>query len=345
MPAVLAPSEVAPNYNFPVIEVNYKFTARKLSVFRGALLAWYDEHCRDLPWRKSRDPYRIWISEIMLQQTRVAVVLPRYEGFLRRFPSVQQLASSRLSSVLAEWSGLGYYHRARNLHAAARMIVRERAERFPDTAEVWSELPGVGRYTAAAISSIAFDEPVAVLDGNVERVLRRLLGNGHSKKESWHAAQELLDVNRPGDFNQAMMELGATICVPGEPACGHCPIKKFCRTRGRGEFVSRRARQQKVSAAFALAKRGHLILLTRRGSKNTLMPGMWELPEAQLPFQQSDVLLRVRHSITITEYTISVVAQPSAGGSGGKWVSISRLNCLPLTGLTRKILHKAKIIE
>src|SRR6266851_7024062 len=168
---------------------------------RRALLAWFEKNQRDLPWRKTSDPYRIWISEVMLQQTRVAAVILRYAAFLNRFPSVQKLASARESSVLAEWSGLGYYRRARNLHAAARVIVGDHGGNFPQTAEAWRALPGIGRYTAAAIASISFNEPVAVVDGNVERVLRRVLGSPLTKNESWDAAQSFLDPARPGDFN------------------------------------------------------------------------------------------------------------------------------------------------
>src|SRR6266498_1927159 len=199
----------------------------QLPRLRGALLSWYDKNKRDLPWRKTREPYHIWISEIMLQQTRVAAVVLRYSQFLQKFPSVEKLAVARQTAVLAEWSGLGYYRRARNLHTTAKIIVRE--GKFPATAQDWMNLPGIGRYTAAAISSIAFNEPVAVLDGNVERVLRRLAGRAQSSAQSWRAAQSLLDRDRPDDFNQAMMELGATICVPGEPLCVECPIRKFCR--------------------------------------------------------------------------------------------------------------------
>jgi len=334
------------NYNpFFAMEARHKLAARTPPPFRRALLAWYEHNRRDLPWRKTSDPYRIWISEIMLQQTRVAAVLPRYENFLRRFPSVKKLASAKIDSVLAEWSGLGYYHRARNLHAAARMVARERGGEFPETSKAWSDLPGIGRYTAAAISSIAFNEPVAVLDGNVERVLNRLLGNGHSRQESWNAAQELLDRKRPGDFNQAIMELGATICVPGEPLCSKCPVRNFCRTRGRGESGRRRPRQQKVSAAFVLASRGDSILLTRRSTVNRLMPGMWELPQAGNSFRRSDVLFTLRHSITVTDYTIAVVAQTPVREQTARWVRTSQINRLPLTGLARKILRRARIIE
>src|ERR1700751_2793949 len=191
--------------------------------FRARLLAWYDPHARELPWRESRDPYRVWGSEIMLQQTRVAAVVEHYHEFLRRFPAVQKLAAARESSVLAAWSGLGYYRRARMLHAAAKLVAREPGGEFPRTAEELRTLPGVGRYTAAAIASIAFGEPVAVVDGNVGRVLQRFSGGRLSGEDFWLVANSLLDRGRPGDFNQAMMELGATVCTPRGPACMACP--------------------------------------------------------------------------------------------------------------------------
>ena len=169
------------------------------TTFRARLLAWYDEHARDLPWRETRDPYRIWLSEIMLQQTRVAAVIAHYHEFLRRFSAVQKLARARESSVLAAWSGLGYYRRARMLHAAAKLVARERGGKFPQTAEELRELPGVGRYTAAAIASIAFGEPVAVVDANVERVLQRVSGQRLAGEEFWLGAGALLDRRRPGD--------------------------------------------------------------------------------------------------------------------------------------------------
>src|SRR5258708_6299981 len=173
--------------------------------FRERLLAWYDEHARDLPWRQSRDPYRVWLSEIMLQQTRVAAVIAHYREFLRRFPSVEKLAAAGEASVLAAWSGLGYYRRARMLHAAAKVVTRDHEGKFPETIEGLRELPGIGRYTAAAISSIAFGEPVAVVDGNVERVLQRLLGKRLAGEELWEAAGGLRDPGRRWDFDQAMM--------------------------------------------------------------------------------------------------------------------------------------------
>lgn len=280
----------------------------------------------------------------MLQQTRVGAVLPRYEKFLHRFPSVQKLAEAKVAGILAEWSGLGYYHRARNLHAAAKMIVRERDGNFPRDAGGWRELPGIGRYTAAAIASIAFDEPIAVLDGNVERVLRRLYARHVPALESWKAAERLLDRTRPGDFNQALMELGGTICVPGEPLCAECPIKRFCRTRGRGEARRRKPRQTKASAIYALARRGSSVFLIQRSGNESLMPGMWELPRIANP-NDSNVLFRLRHSITVTDYRVTVVMESPADHAEGNWVRISRVHTLPLTGLAKKILQRAKIIQ
>jgi A/G-specific adenine glycosylase len=313
-----------------------------LTELRGSLLAWYDKSRRDLPWRKSRDPYRIWVSEIMLQQTRVAAVVIRYEQFVRRFPSVQKLASARLSSVLAEWSGLGYYRRARNLHAAAKVVAKSGV--FPQSAESWSALPGIGRYTAAAIASIALNEPVAVVDGNVERVLRRLLGSVPSKSESWNWAQELLDQPRPGDFNQAMMELGATVCTPLQPRCVDCPLRLLCRTRGCGASGSSKPRQQKRDITHVLACRADSILLVRRSAKHSLMPGMWELPRASKLAPSDEFLFSVRHSITVTDYRVQVVGRKRRFPHGN-WFKVSRLNSLPLTGLTKKILRKRGIIK
>lgn len=204
----------------------------KVQSLRAALLDWYGTHRRELPWRCDRDPYRIWVSEIMLQQTRVAAVLEHYARFLRRFPTVGSLAGARESSVLAAWSGLGYYHRARRMHQAARIIVRQRGGEFPRTAEEWLAIPGIGRYTAAAIASIAFGEAVAVVDGNVERVLQRLFGRADRSATAWQQAEILLDRQHPGEFNQAMMELGAILCTPQTPQCLLCPLREFCKTRG-----------------------------------------------------------------------------------------------------------------
>ncbi len=351
---------------------NSQLDSRHIPDLRQALLGWYDTNKRDLPWRETRDPYRIWVSEIMLQQTRVAAVLLCYSQFLQKFQSVESLAAARQTSVLAEWSGLGYYRRARNLHAAAKIIAR--AGKFPATAQDWLTLPGIGRYTAAAIASIAFEEPTAVLDGNVERVLRRLLGGSPARAHLWSTAETLLDRERPGDFNQAMMELGATLCLPGEPRCIDCPISKFCWTRGPGISASRPSRQVRREVYFSLAQRADSILLVRRAKSASLMPGMWELPKIALLRASDQRLFSVRHSITTTDFKVHVIkrceapalkrggVQPSfvnlralrgycSSGAqhnlagNAKWVPISRLNTLPLTGLAKKVLRKSGIIQ
>jgi len=220
-------------------------SAQAHPVFRGLLLEWYERNRRDLAWRVNRDPYRVWLSEIMLQQTRVAAVTKYYGRFLLRFPTIKKLASARQSSVLAAWSGLGYYRRARMLHAAAKQIVKKYAGKFPERAEELRTLPGIGRYTAAAIASIAFGEPVAVVDGNVERVIERLVGERLPQKDLWQMAQALLSPHRPGDFNQAMMELGATVCLPREPMCLACPVHGMCATRGELSAAGKKTRQKK----------------------------------------------------------------------------------------------------
>ena len=305
--------------------------------FRKKLLSWYDQNRRDLPWRKDCHPYRVWVSEIMLQQTRVAAVLPKYNSFLKRFPSVQKLASARETSVLSKWSGLGYYRRARNLHAAAKIVSGE--GKFPQSSDAWRALPGIGRYTAAAICSIAFNEPVAVVDGNVERVLRRLSGTNQSTAKSWRTAETLLDPSRPGDFNQAMMEFGATVCLPGDPLCAACPIRVFCSTRGRDLFPPRKPRQQKREISFALALANGSLRLVRRSSAETLMPGMWELPTTSSKLKP---LFTLKHSITNTDYDVRVISAAIAAGTA---VKLSRVPQLPLTGLARKILSRAGLIS
>jgi A/G-specific adenine glycosylase len=312
--------------------------------FRRALLSWYDQHRRQLPWRRDRDPYRIWISEIMLQQTRVAAVLDHYARFMQRFPSVKVLAAARESSVLAAWSGLGYYHRARRMQEAAKIIARERGGVFPRSAEDWRHLPGIGRYTAAAVASIAFNEPVAVVDGNVERVLQRLGGDALEIEAAWRRAEGLLDRDRPGDFNQAMMELGATICTPRAPQCLICPVHSFCATRGMEAARPQPARKSKKTY-YALARRGDSVLLVQRAGDVSLMAGMWELPELTPQAISSDIpLLQVRHSITDTDYRVSVFAIADERSKrlpdGARWFTAKQCERLALTGLARKVLRR-----
>ena len=320
------------------------FTTRNLPRLRLALLGWYEANRRELPWRRTRDPYRIWVSEIMLQQTRVAAVLPRYGSFLEKFPSVGTLAGTRESSVLAEWSGLGYYRRARNLHAAAKIVEGKHRGAFPQTAQGWRELPGIGRYTAAAISSIAFGEPVAVLDGNVKRVIGRL-GHIRSEGELWNAAEVLLDRDRPGDFNQAMMELGALVCLARQPLCSNCPVQSFCRSCGNDHSNKVSSARAKREIAYALVRTNGRLRLVRRPVDDRLMPGMWELPQVDGVESAAKPLFTLRHSITVTDYVVRVVAPEDPSGGQGRWVHISRLNRIPLTGLAKKILRRAQIIQ
>ena len=311
--------------------------------FQRQLLAWYDRNRRDLPWRGQRDPYKVWLSEIMLQQTRVAVVTDYYRKFLQRFPSVQALAASRLSSVLAAWSGLGYYRRARMMHQTAREIVKHHSGAFPRTASELSDLPGIGRYTAAAVASIAFDEPVAVVDGNVERVLSRVCGKSLGLKECWATAQAQLPHIRPGDFNQAMMELGATVCMPQNPHCSDCPVQKHCRSRSERKRAARNPPRDKRALSYALFHTHKGVWLVRRPKTASLMPGMWELPQLSSYPAPANLLFTVRHSITVTDFTVSVF---SASGCvpEGKLFAHSKLLRLPLTGLARKILKRTEII-
>jgi A/G-specific adenine glycosylase len=247
---------------------------RDLATFRRELLAWFRQYQRDLPWRRTNDPYRIWLSEIMLQQTRVTAVIPYYERFLARFLDIHALAAAPQEEVLRLWSGLGYYSRARNLHRAAQEIVAKHGGLFPQAVKDALELPGIGSYTAAAILSIAYGAKHAVLDGNVARVLARLfavqgdLRDGKRWRSLKESADALLDPQSPGDWNQAMMELGATLCTPQSPQCLLCPVSQFCQARKLGLADSLPARRKKratekivLAAAVLLDPRGRTLLL------------------------------------------------------------------------------------
>jgi A/G-specific adenine glycosylase len=329
--------------------------------FRRLLGAWYRRHARRLPWRGVDDPYATWLSEIMLQQTRVATVIDRYREFMQRFPTVKALARAKESEVLALWSGLGYYRRARMLLRGAQFVERELHGKLPQTAAELRALPGVGAYTAAAIASIAFGECAAVVDGNVERVLLRVLALPENRSSA--ASNELLRVaqalmpptkhgggNTQGDHNQAMMELGATICLPRAPLCLQCPVFDLCKTRGQHDTPAR-APQRSMTVAHLLAtrKRGRNmeVLLERRAQDASLMAGMLELPvlplEAVAPCEP---VLRVRHSITNTNYNVQIFAERAllkelpAAKERLEWAPVTRLRELPLTGLARKALQR-----
>jgi A/G-specific adenine glycosylase len=287
----------------------WELCATPLARFRTALLEWFAQSKRDLPWRRTKDAYRVWISEIMLQQTRVAAVIPYYERFLDRFPDVRALARARTESVLQHWAGLGYYSRARNLQGAARQIVAKHKGEFPRGAEAALDLAGIGGYTAAAVLSIAYDQPLAALDGNVARVLARLgaIRGDLRKPERWQelsqAAGRLLARERPGDWNQAMMELGATICTPGAPRCLICPVAGYCRARALGvaaEIPEKRRKRAtvEVNLAVAVFRDADGQTLVVRPAKETVAAGvssrmdrhgqdlfsrMWQFPAVALP--------------------------------------------------------------
>ncbi len=265
-----------------------KTTEHGKSELAGSLLAWYDKHKRDLPWRRRKTPYRVWLAETMLQQTRVETVVPYYRRFLRRFPSMAALARASLDDVLELWAGLGYYSRARNLHAAAREIVNRWRGRVPKDRRAFLDLPGVGPYTAGAVLSIAYDLPEPIVDGNVTRVLCRVYaieGDAKSaavRKRLWSLAGELVQNDRPGDFNQALMELGSLVCVPQDPACGLCPIADRCEARasGRQGELPRLPKRKAVphyDVPVGIIWRDGTLLITKRPT-DVMLGGLWEFP-------------------------------------------------------------------
>lgn len=259
---------------------------------RAQLLRWFDQHQRSLPWRKTRDPYGIWVSEVMLQQTQVDRVVKYWTQFLARFPTVRSLAEAQVADVLSMWTGLGYYSRARNLHAAANEIVAKFGGALPDSVDQLLTLPGFGRYTAGAVASIAFELEAPLVDGNVARVLSRLLeldgAPGDRKREAtlWEAAEVLVTGTRPGDWNQSLMELGATVCVPQNPLCLLCPVRGSCAALASGRVnelppPKKAAKRKRLEFAVAVARKGEAVLLARREEKG-LFGGLWELPASEL---------------------------------------------------------------
>jgi len=335
---------------------------------RRALLRWYDVHRRPLPWRATRDPYRVWLSEVMLQQTRVATAIPFYRAFLERFPTLGALARAREADVLTAWAGLGYYRRARRLREAARLVVREHGGRVPAEPAAFARLPGVGRYTTGAVLSIAYDRALPVLDGNVARVLSRLravradLRVPRGARALWALAAALVPARRPGDWNQALMELGATLCTPRAPRCGGCPASRWCRAFALGrvaEFPPARARRvgEKVRQAVVLIERRGRMLVARR--EGPLLAGLWEPPGVELaPRASARAALRrqlaalglrarlaptgrtVRHTITHRDITAEVWRGELAGAlpraAGLRWVD-PRAPAVALTALARKV--------
>jgi len=362
-------------------------TGRELASFRKLLLAWFRQFQRDLPWRRTKDPYRIWISEIMLQQTRVAAVIPYYEKFLTRFPDVRSLAEATQEEVLRLWSGLGYYSRARNLQKAAQQIVALHDGEFPKEEKAAMALSGIGPYTGAAILSIAFGAKHAVLDGNVARVLARLGAIRGDLRESrrWQSlqstAQELLDPKAAGDWNQAMMELGAMVCTPRSPQCLLCPVAKFCSARQSGDpesFPEKRKKRDAVQIVLAAAvfctPRGQTLLLPPPQQKienkpaaddvATLVSRMWHFPTVAirkdgltelrsfladlLPHKNGvlplEPLAQVRHAVTYRNVTVlpfRVAIAKIPRILGAKSIPLKDFSTLPISNLTRKIARAA----
>jgi len=262
---------------------------RRIDAIRRLLPRWFAQHARRLPWRENRTPYRVWVAEVLLQQTRVSAVGPYYRRFLRRFPNVRALAAAPPDDVLKAWEGLGYYSRARNLHKAARAVVAERGGRLPDTAEELRRLPGIGRYTAGAIASIAFGRDEPVVDGNVIRVLCRLFGIAEdpraaaTREKLWQLAAALLPPGEAANFNEALMDLGATVCTPDSPRCGACPAASVCRAREHGQQhrLPRRRRKPAVphhTIVCGIISDGRGRVLIDQRPAEGLLGGLWELP-------------------------------------------------------------------
>ncbi len=313
------------------------------------LLAWYDKTRRDLPWRTSNDFYRVWLSEIMLQQTRVEAVIPYFHRFLGRFPGIEALAAAPEPDVLAAWSGLGYYSRARLLHRAAKQVA---ATGVPEDLRA---LPGIGEYTAAAVGSIALGLPIAAVDGNVLRVVSRVTNDGSeinlpaTRKRFQAIAQSWMDHYsgrpRPGDFNQAMMELGATVCTPRSPDCSRCPIRNQCGARAAGTQSQlpvklRKTPVREVALDVLVLQRRGRIFLVQRGTGERRLSGFWELPEKNAFAMKADLAGGFRHQIVNDRFQVTVwrAAGPSGRIAGGKWFRESDLAITPITTVTRKAL-------
>jgi len=304
---------------------------------------WYERNQRDLPWRRTRDPYAIWVSEIMLQQTRVAAVIPYYRRFLERFPRVEDLAAASEPEVLSVWSGLGYYSRARNLQKAARQIVEARGSdrtcRVPPDYASIRALAGVGDYTAAAVASIAFDLPHAAIDGNVRRVIVRLTGNAAA--DIGKAADKLLDVRQPGRWNQALMELGATVCLPRDPLCAACPVSEECQANRRGIQHDLPLPRKKP----AIVRKERVLLIIRQKGRILLEPsprvaGFWDLPETFYGVRLGPKLGEFRHAITNSQYRFEVrEARTAACPRNCRWWDERKLDEIPLSTAAKKALR------
>jgi A/G-specific adenine glycosylase len=330
------------------------------------LLHWFKKNGRDLPWRKTQDPYAIWVSEIMLQQTQVATVIPYYQRFLRSFPAISHLARADLSKVLKTWEGLGYYSRARNLHRASQIVLNDFHGKVPDTLKDLLSLPGIGRSTAGAILSFAYKKEAAILDGNAKRVLSRLFavsGNPvRSKTEGllWQVAESLIPKGLSNPFNQALMDLGSVICIPRDPLCSRCPLNYLCKgyLSGRPESYPPRTIKKTIphiAAASAVIEKDKMVFLNKRPPRG-LLGGLWEFPNWK---SENETRLRLRNYVK-KNMGIKVKVNESIGtfrqtfshfkltlhvfhcealdrGGNGKWVPIQKLHLFPMSRIHRKI--------
>ena len=352
------------------------WTGRALAAARRRLLAWFDRHRRDLPWRADRDPYRIWVSEVMLQQTTVAAVVPYFERFVAAFPTLAALAAADEQDVLKLWAGLGYYRRARHLHAAARQLAADHAGGLPDDPAVWAGLPGVGRYILGAVLSQAFDRKLPIVEANSLRVLARLFGyrddprEGPGKAWVWRAAAAVLPEKRAGDFNQALMELGALVCKPDGPRCGACPLAGVCEANRLGLQAAipppKKAKDvvEVAEVGVAVRDRGR-VLLCRRPADATRWQNMWEVPHAEVrPGEPDDAaavrvareltgldvtvgpeVARLRHGVTRFAITLTCYEAAWAGGefrpgfyAEGRWVRPVELADFPVSSPQRRLI-------
>lgn len=325
------------------------------AALRRALLTWYRREKRDMPWRRDPSPYRVWVSEIMLQQTTVAAVTPKYEAFMKRFPDVRALAAASEDEVLAMWAGLGYYSRARNLRKAALEVVEKRSGVFPSDRDAVLDLPGVGRYTAGAILSIAFGKPEPLVDGNVIRVFSRLFAKKGRLKDPafaasmWPLAADLVPKEAPGDWNQALMELGATVCTPESPSCGACPVASFCAANARGlqdrlPVPEPRREPTPVRWTCLWIERGGEVLLWRRGDDDRLLKGLWGLPEARrLDAKVGRRLATAAHSITHHALTVELREGVLSAGAPlppqAEWVRAREAKSRLVSSLWTKLLN------
>jgi A/G-specific adenine glycosylase len=352
--------------------------SRTLNFPAAKLLTWFDAHRRELPWRADRDAYRIWVSEVMLQQTTVAAVVPYFGRFLRALPTVEALAAADEQRVLKLWEGLGYYRRARHLHAAARKLVADHGGRLPDDPAVWSALPGVGRYILGAVLSQAFDRRLPIVEANSLRVLARYFGyrgdprEGKGKAWVWSTAESVLPAKRAGDFNQALMELGALVCTPSAPACGQCPLAAKCAAR-RDKLQEKIPPKKKPRAITAVSEVGVVIrdrnrvLLCKRRADADRWQNMWEVPHAERkPGEDIDAaVVRVAKELTgldvepgaevltvehgVTRFAITVVCVEAVRKRGSfapgfyaeaKWVKPDELAAYPVSSPQRKLMSE-----